>query len=355
MNYRCALIVTSLLLSAHAHSSDLNLLGGIDQTIPLIAHDTLQKPNNMKTIGSKQIKLLHVQLSSQAQKNIAQRLNAIDTHPNQPSNSSLPSTIQLAMNKVPVLDQGMFGSCVTFAVTGALDAALGQGDYISQLCSLQLGLEFEQQGYRMSGWSGSFGSYVLSQLQSFGIINKANQKQYGCGGYKNYPSFLQPVKGMSLSDYRQYSENLANDGPIYSTIIDANQAFNDGVDMDNSLDQVKKALNRGHRVNFGVLLPRVELGVAGAQGWHHYVKDSWVISWDIKKYVTSKELISAGHEMIITGYDDGAVAMDNFGVRHFGLLTLRNSWGSRVGDYGDFYMSYDYFKAFAMEAHEIIL
>ena len=125
--------------------------------------------------------------------------------------------------------------------------------------------------------------------------------------------------------------------------------------MDNTLNQVKKALNNGHRVNFGVLLPREDLGVAGAVGWHHYFKDSWVISWDIKRYVTRKKLISAGHEMIITGYDDDAIAMDNYGIRHYGLLTLRNSWGSGAGDFGDFYMSYDYFKAFAIEAHEIIL
>ena len=348
-------MIASLLLSAHAHSSDLNLLGEIDQTIPLIAHDASQKSSSMKTSGSKQIKLLHVELSSQAQKNIAQRMSAIETQGNPTLSTSLPSKIQLAMNNVPVLDQGAFGSCVTFAVTGALDAALGQGDYISQLCSLQLGLEFEQKGYRMSGWSGSFGSYVLSQLQSFGIINKTNQKKYGCGGYKSYPWYQQPLKGMSLSDYRQYSENLAKDGPIYSAIIDTSQAFNDDVDMDNTLTQVKKALNNGRRVNFGVLLPRVELGVAGAVGWHHYLKDSWVISWYIKKYVTRKELISAGHEMIITGYDDDAIAMDNYGVRHYGLLTLRNSWSSGAGDYGDFYMSYDYFKAFAMEAYEIIL
>jgi len=32
---------------------------------------------------------------------------------------------------------------------------------------------------------------------------------------------------------------------------------------------------------------------------------------------------------------------------------LRNSWSDQVGDQGDFYMSYTYFKAFLMEAQHI--
>ena len=44
------------------------------------------------------------------------------------------SKVQLDMGNVPVLDQGGYGSCVTFANTAALDAALNQGDYISQVC-----------------------------------------------------------------------------------------------------------------------------------------------------------------------------------------------------------------------------
>jgi len=42
----------------------------------------------------------------------------------------------------------------------------------------------------------------------------------------------------------------------------------------------------------------------------------------------------SGHEMLITGYDDNAVAKDENGYEHRGLLTLRNSWGEDVGDHG---------------------
>jgi C1A family cysteine protease len=57
--------------------------------------------------------------------------------------------------------------------------------------------------------------------------------------------------------------------------------------------------------------------------------------------------------MIITGYDDEAIAIDKLGHQHKGLFTLRNSWGSSVADKGNFYMSYDYFKTLAMEAYKI--
>lgn len=57
--------------------------------------------------------------------------------------------------------------------------------------------------------------------------------------------------------------------------------------------------------------------------------------------------------MIITGYDDHATARDSAGHAHQGLFTLRNSWGWSVGDWGDFYMSYDYFNTLVM--HGIVI
>ena len=42
--------------------------------------------------------------------------------------------------------------------------------------------------------------------------------------------------------------------------------------------------------------------------------------YDVKK-------ARAAHAIIIAGYDNEAVAVDNKGQKHKGLLTLRNSWG----------------------------
>ena len=91
------------------------------------------------------------------------------------------------MNGVPVLNQGRHGSCVTFAVTAAMDAVIGHGDYISQLCSLELGKSLEYNGYLPSGWDGSLGPIVLNQFSRFGVVSKNDQASKSCADVKEYP------------------------------------------------------------------------------------------------------------------------------------------------------------------------
>ena len=123
------------------------------------------------------------------------------------------------------------------------------------------------------------------------------------------------------------------------------------------MDDIKRAITNKQRVTMGVLLPALDLGVMGAVGTHHADNDTWVLSTMVERELFLNALQSAffpGHEMIITGYNDNAVAIDDLGKTHKGLFTLRNSWGDQYGDKGDFYMSYDYFIAFAFDAQQII-
>ncbi len=106
---------------------------------------------------TKHISLLRIELSDKARQKIGYRAERIlNNFGNIPLSTG--KTIQLGMNDVPVLDQGRFGSCVTFANTAAVDAALNKGDYISQLCLLQLGRYLEKNAYIPSGWNGSLGA-----------------------------------------------------------------------------------------------------------------------------------------------------------------------------------------------------
>ena len=109
---------------------------------------------------------------------------------------------------------------------------------------------------------------------------------------------------------------------------------------------------QGDRVTFGTLLLDFDLGTMGAVGkkGEHY--DSWILTPEIARDIFLNPDFG-GHEMVITGYDDQAVAIDDEGRTHQGLLTLRNSWGNNIGDKGDFYMSYDYFKLLVIEAQRI--
>jgi hypothetical protein len=296
------------------------------------------------------ITLLQMQLSSHAWSALSARAENQDT--TWPWDSG--KSVQLGMNQVPPLDQGQHGSCATFANAAAIDALLNQGDYISELCVLQLGNYLEKNGYGVSGWNGSMGPLVLHQMQAFGIVSQQNQRSHGCGGLTEYPgnSSLTPKTDISLSEYRAISEPLNDTRIAWTPLLDIYQVFLDNTSPDATLKQVTKALDAGDRLTFGVLLFSPSQGVAGAVGRYQKANDTWILTPDILRSIKNHGDFG-GHEMIITGYDDNATAVDAQGYQHKGLLTLRNSWGSRIGNQGDFYMSYDYFKTLAIEVQRI--
>ena len=332
-----------------------DVIGTLEHTLTLpvlnvTSHKGIAAPTERKKI----IQLLKVKLSDEEKIRLKSQAQDAKTKSNQFSittqkalSSSLPNTVQLGMNKVPILDQGDNGTCVTFAVTGVLDAVIGKGDYFSQLCNLQLGTYLEQHGYGYSGWDGSNAIDVINQMKQYGVVNMDKQHSIGCGGLTSYPinsrpkssSFIDPEKFSAMSE--QVFGNVAN----WSDIDTKN-------DSATTLNNVKEALNSGDRLIFGVLLPQVDLGEAGAVGRYKtwFAQDTWVLTPEILKGLDD---IEAAHEMIITGYDDNAEAVDDNGKKHKGLLKLRNSWGSSVGDWGEFYMSYDYFKLLADDVQRI--
>jgi hypothetical protein len=158
------------------------------------------------------------------------------------------------------------------------------------------------------------------------------------------------------------STNLfAQDIKIVGTITQAlkvpqNKSFymksQQRTDTNKTINEIKAALNEKDRVTFAVLLLDFDLGTMGAVGTHNAQFDTWVLTPEIARDIYSNPLFG-GHEMVITGYDDDAVATDAKGRQHKGLFTLRNSWGEQYGDKGNFYMSYDYFKVLVIEAQRI--
>lgn len=345
-------VLFSLIVSHSAFAKDLTIVGESEHVIALThANKSLNSASKTKPVTLFQIKL------SDHAKNILHKrvINSLERNANkvtaQTTPLNLPKNLQLGMNKVPVLDQGQHGTCVTFAVSAAIDAALNKGDYVSQLCSLQLGRYFENHNGQLSGWDGLWGDIALDRIARFGVMNLKDQRKYGCGGVKEYPYYSTPYTEMSVEDYLQQSENLSEQ-VTWKTLFNEQEVTTETTDSYKNVNDVKAALNEGMRVSFGVLLPRTDLGTVGAVGWHHYFSDTWVLSYDIAQELEYSQSFP-GHEMVVTGYDDNAIAMDNYGHRHYGLLTLRNSWGSMVADWGDFYMSYDYFNALAIEAYKI--
>ena len=347
-----------MLSSAAAVAEDIKVVGGVDLSIqPPSKSFSLRATSKFDTV--RHITLLKVELSDKARQKFERRANDAVLKAN---NTVLASTsakkVQLGMGNVPVLDQGAYGSCVMFAATAAVDAVINKGDYISQLCLLQLGRYLENNAYNPSGWNGSLGSVVLNQMSVFGLVSKAKQTANGCGGLTEYPprnagGDILPGTEMMPVDYHALSEPMDDDVVAWSPVLDIYQVILDNHNPNTTLSQVKAVLSAGDRLIFVVLLPAVDKGLAGAVGKYHAANDSWLLTPEIVDDLNFADEFPAAHEMVITGYDDDAVAVDDHGRSHKGLFTLRNSWGANIGDKGNFYMSYDYFKTLAMEVQRI--
>jgi hypothetical protein len=312
-----------------------------------------------KPLAPKSVTLLKVRLSDPVieviQKKITQKTVS-------PRHSTLPPSVQLGMNHVPVLDQGVHGTCATFALTAALDAMKGIGDYYSELCSLNLGKYLEANGYGESGWNGQNFSQLLARIDEFGLVSKKDQRTHGCGDVTEYPvNQVDHSSPMSLEAFHAISaEGHSSNLSVWSTILDFKKWVSKEIPSARILEQTKQSLYYGNRIAIGMLLPLSSnfIDNLGLSGEYHTKNDTWVITGplkqEIKLMLLEKSNLWIGHAMLITGYDDNAVAFDEEGLAHKGLFTLRNSWGSDVGDHGNFYVSYDYFSTLALELEELL-
>lgn len=353
-------VVVSMMLSAPLLAQNVHIEGTISHQVPIDSMRAVgpSSANDTKSNKKRVIKLMKVTLSHEAQRVLAKNLTQALAHQKTPTekltnSSKLPRKVQLGMDNVPVFDQGSHGSCVAFAVTAAIDAAVYHDDYISQLCQLQVGNYLEANSYSHSGWNGSFGRLTLNQMDMLGIVNKDAEATFGCGGLKNYPTQdLDPTSMMNLEEYRQISEVIDRDRYDWSTVLDVANALYERTDTNKTLTYIKTSLVSGDRTVFAVLLLDFDLGTMGAVGSKNMLHDSWVLTPEIARDAFLSGGLGA-HEMVITGYDDDAISIDDSGEEHRGLLTLRNSWGDKIGDHGNFYMSYDYFKFLVIEAQRI--
>lgn len=360
------LLLISLLTSTGAIAGTIKVTGTIPTTV------NIQQPRShtasaTSSSSAKRIVLMKIELNKDAKDNLAKVAN----QPAKPmlraaTSTATPASTQLAMNNVPVLDQGYHGSCVTFADSAALDAILGKTQYVSELCNLSLGSYLEAEAKKNnaeeypSGWDGSLNFIVLGQMKQYGIISTTYQKQYGCGGatlLKEYPAYDENNTGtpMPASEFTRHSEMVMQNNIDWRYVVNPEDAFSNRTNMEKALEDVKKSLANGHRVVIGTLLDvNGNLGsVNGADGHYHNVKnDAWIINGQIRRDLAARN-VNAGHAMVITGYDDNAVITGSDGTQHVGVLTLRNSWTSRAGDNGDYYMSYEYFKMMVFEVEEL--
>jgi len=342
--------VAVFLSSSVALASPLALKGEVEVHI---------KPNNLSVSKEKlKFKLPTYELSAEAKSYLRQQLSQYpkNSRDNYSFSSELPRKVRVGMELTPVLDQGYHGSCVTFAVTAALNATLGAGDYISQLCSLELGSYLAiNDKVTVSGWNGSYSSWVMKQISDYGIISQNYQKLHGCADVRDYPLMdeLDEGKPMSDSDYLAHSIPIAN-LISWEALLKDEESFSERADMNVILDKMKEELAKGNRLTVGMLLDVSVGGDAGAVGSNRVYNDTWMLTPEIVMDAMEGK-IYAGHELVVTAYDDDAYVTDGKGRVNRGIFTLRNSWSKLAGDQGDYYVTYDYIKFLAGEVMAVRL
>lgn len=287
-----------------------------------------------------------------------------------PVADNLPSVVNLGMNGVPVLNQGPYGTCVTFTVTAAFDAAINKGDYISQLCLLQLSRSVTQNSYWHSLWEGSSTRTLLAYLSQYGIITMADQKKGYCNNVKSYPLGFDErylKHKMSPSAYHAHSENIYKDyriepqvlfifAHVYSNDGDASRILTLGNNSDGwvtpaeSFAAIRKSLAEGNRV----ILEFLFKGDLLRGGIINTDNDTWFASNELKTAFNTQHFLTDSqdwyyHQVVIYGYDDHITARNTKGESQTGVFYVRNSWGEEELEY----MTYDFFKLMSLEGTSI--
>jgi len=263
------------------------------------------------------------------------------------------------MNNVPVLDQGSYGTCVTYSTTAALDAltSLDKGsqgsDTISQNCFLSTdltGLGGVDYVLPKGFWDGAVLTNLFPAVQSIGVLTKQACKTNF--GFNTDDDALAAANSSATSAATPFPYGTITQAK-YTTAINSDDASTqlsaqiqkfqiNSVDSSTStgnydlLSSIKTAINNKHLVLLSFL---IYLTAPEDSGGNIILSDSsttfrCVPTDGSYKGVNVCEKFSndvGGHEVVVVGYDDANQR-----------LIIRNSWASTTGDNGDYYISYDY-------------
>ncbi|MGL5742463.1 MAG: hypothetical protein ACRCXC_07905 [Legionella sp.] len=187
----------------------------------------------------------------------------------------------------------------------------------------------------------------LSKLENYGIVIKNLQKNAG------YDDSSQNT--INFEAYHRFSRDLMSLNVVWIPLLDLYKALGERTNTEKKLSEIQSSLIKGNLVTVIFFVPQIDDNVLGTVGTHHAPNDSWLLSTKIERALMSGRAELFFHSMIITGYDNEAITVDDEGQKHKGLLTLRSAWGKDAGVHGAFYMSYDYFRVLVLEAQQIVV
>jgi hypothetical protein len=228
-----------------------------------------------------------------------------------------PARISLKQRQTPVKDQGGRGTCVAFAIVGAIEAGYNAN---GQLVDLSEEDAFSTLKMQRSCDDGTFVElFQLSQLSGAGVSLESDwpyskdRRDIGCPR-ASIPRPARAVQNAKWAPTQFWSSPRRND------------LAQDTGEVANNPRHIEAWLATGHEVYIAVGVAN-NLGARGVIDVELDERGEPMGSW-------------AGHAMLIVGYDkaDG------------GTFEVKNSWGTAVGDGGYIKLSYDYLRTYAWNA-----
>lgn len=253
---------------------------------------------------------------------------------------NMPKLFELKLDNLPILDQGNNNACTFFATITAVNATARPVNDLSPMCLVQL------DKYLYLNPNSIRADNALALIKQYGIVPLNTQKEMGCAGIYHFDPKQEISVPISPEEYQSKSENFYKKRVTWRYLFDD---FSRIINPNGRLPRIKEALVAGRYVVLEyMVLPNI--GLFGATGTHHAQNDTWITNDSVDQLMLDQILtfLISGHAIVVIGYDDDATAIDSDGKTHRGLLKLRNSWGSEIGDHGDFYMTYDYMRDFGL-------
>lgn len=225
----------------------------------------------------------------------AEKQNARQVYPNLPVRRELPGKVDLRATCSEIGDQGKLGSCTAWAMGRGLREYMENKNHeaYTQLSPLYF-------YYKEREIEGSINDDAGATITDGMTVLKDN----GIAPEVDWPYVIEKfaVAPPAVAEANAAKFKVAKTLPI------------------RGLDQVKNQLASGNTVAFGFRVFKSFMG-----------KD--VASTGIMPMPKQGEQLMGGHAVLAVGYDDEKK-----------VLIVRNSWGTKWGDKGYFYMPYDNMK-----------